>query len=102
MNNAVISGNIVNDVKLSNGSYGCYCNFTLSSLNGDKKIFVPVIAYGEVAEQLHRVKIGSKVALSGNLDTYKTNDEFKLGFKVKEYEVLTGEIVSSSNFKEYW
>lgn len=102
MNNAVVSGIVTTDVRLSNGNYGCYCNFTLSSLNGDKKVFIPVVAYSDIAEKLSRIKVGSKLALNGVLDTYKVNDEYKLGLRVKDFEVLTGEIISTLEHKEYW
>lgn len=103
MNSCTMSGTVSNEVKLRNGTYGAYSNTSISCLNGDKKVFIPIIAYGELAEKLSRVSLGSKICISGILDTYKdSQDVYRLSVVVKDFEILEGQIVSTLQNREYW
>lgn len=103
MNSYIATGIISNELKLRNGSYGAFTNGTLICNNGDKKIYLPFISYGEKAEELTRISVGSKICVNGYLDTYKDNDDnYRLSLVIKNFELFSGNVTSTLNTKEYW
>lgn len=95
MNNISIIGNLTRDPEMkttNNGTAVTSFNIAVNNGYGDKKTtsFIPVTVWGKVAENCHQfLNKGSKVAITGRLDTGSYEKE---GKTVYTWEVVANNV----------
>ena len=78
LNNVTIMGRLTNDIELRNAGEQKVANFSIAcqrSANREKTDFIPVVAWGKIAEVLAEyIKKGQRVILSGQIQSRKNKD----------------------------
>ena len=78
LNNVTIMGRLTNDIELRNAGEQKVANFSVAcqrSANREKTDFIPVVAWGKIAELLTEyIKKGQRVILCGQIQSRKNKD----------------------------
>lgn len=97
LNQAVISGTVANEVNMAQTQAGCpVAHFTLVSertgKNGVTKLYVPITAWGTVAEQARTLNYGGGVTVLGRLSLGRRKNR-ATGEEKVELEVIAEMLV---------